>query len=166
MYYENFENLCNLKNVNPSQVSKATGISTATLSSWKKGRYTPKIDKLKTLADYFEVSLDYMKSGHEPDFNEMYLNDSAFELYLKQIGWNTKYLSGGSYDISNGQVSVNISDDEFHRFESEIRHRCNEKIRGFINNSLDSNMPIAAHERTDTEVTDEMAESDLEKMDF
>lgn len=39
-------------------VSKNTGISTATLTNWKYGRYTPKVDKLKKIADYFGVSLE------------------------------------------------------------------------------------------------------------
>lgn len=65
MYYENFEKLCKKYNVTPSKVSKATGISTATLSSWKKGIYTPKQDKLQLIADYFNVSIDYLMTGEE-----------------------------------------------------------------------------------------------------
>ena len=60
MYYENFEMLCNLKGVKPSAVSKATGVSTATLTSWKQGKYTPKPDKLRKIAEYFGVSLEYL----------------------------------------------------------------------------------------------------------
>lgn len=41
------------------QVAKDTGISTATLSNWKLGKYQPKIPKLKILADYFGVTVDY-----------------------------------------------------------------------------------------------------------
>lgn len=36
MYYEIFAKLCYESGVKPADVSKATGISTATLSSWKK----------------------------------------------------------------------------------------------------------------------------------
>lgn len=63
MYYENFEKLCLEKNVTASKVSKNTGISTATLSSWKNGTYTPKQDKLQLIADYFDVTLDYLVTG-------------------------------------------------------------------------------------------------------
>ena len=41
------------------QVSKDTGISTATLSNWKAGNYSPKVDKLKILANYFNVPIEY-----------------------------------------------------------------------------------------------------------
>lgn len=60
MYYENFEKLCEKHKTNPSQVSKATGISTATFTSWKKGVYTPKNDKLQKIAEHFGVSLAYL----------------------------------------------------------------------------------------------------------
>lgn len=55
MYYETFRLLCEKKGIKPSDVSKATGISTATLTNWKQGKYTPKYDKLKVIANYFDV---------------------------------------------------------------------------------------------------------------
>ena len=41
------------------EISKQTGVSTSTLTNWKYGRYTPKTDKLKKLATYFGVSIEY-----------------------------------------------------------------------------------------------------------
>ena len=67
MYYENFENLCKINNVKPNQVSKATGIHTATLTSWKQGKYTPKPEKLQLIADFFNVSVDYLMTGEKPE---------------------------------------------------------------------------------------------------
>lgn len=78
MYYENFQHLCEANKVTPSKVSKATGISTATLTSWKKGVYTPKQDKLQLIADYFNVSVDYIMTGKETEFSiEMAQKDVA-----------------------------------------------------------------------------------------
>jgi transcriptional regulator with XRE-family HTH domain len=65
MYYENFEKLLTIKGVKPSDVAKATGISTATLSNWKKGGYTPKQGKLQLIADYFDVKVDCLLNGNE-----------------------------------------------------------------------------------------------------
>ena len=67
MYYENFEALCNERGVKPGTVSKATGVSTATLTNWKKGNYTPKSDKLKLIADYFGVDVNYLLTGQHPE---------------------------------------------------------------------------------------------------
>lgn len=57
--YKKFEALLDDKKITPYKVSKETGISTATLSDWKSGRSKPKVDKLKILADYFNVPIEY-----------------------------------------------------------------------------------------------------------
>lgn len=57
--YEKFEKLLVERNLTAYRVSKDTGISTATLTEWKNGRYKPKVDKLMVLADYFKVPLEY-----------------------------------------------------------------------------------------------------------
>lgn len=83
MYYENFEKLCNLNGVRPGTVSKATGISTATLTSWKQGKYTPKMDKLQIIADYFHVSVEYLTSGEdksEQSDNRYYINEETSKM--------------------------------------------------------------------------------------
>lgn len=57
--YEKFQKLLDERHLTAYQVSKDTGIATSTLSEWKSGTYTPKVDKLIVLADYFEVPLEY-----------------------------------------------------------------------------------------------------------
>lgn len=64
--YEQFEKLCKINNVTPYRVCKETGLTTATISNWKAGRYTPKADKLQKIADYFGVTLEYLMTGTEP----------------------------------------------------------------------------------------------------
>lgn len=63
--YEIFEQLLNDHGVTAYRVAKETGITTATLTSWKQGKYTPKREKLQKIADYFEVSLEYLMTGQE-----------------------------------------------------------------------------------------------------
>lgn len=57
--YEKFEELLKENNVNPYQVAKATGIVQSTFYDWKAGRYTPKVDKLQKIAEYFDVPITY-----------------------------------------------------------------------------------------------------------
>lgn len=57
--YEKYAELRDNAGVTDYEVAKNTGVSTATLSNWKAGRYTPKVDKLQKIADYFEVGIDY-----------------------------------------------------------------------------------------------------------
>ena len=57
--YEKFQELLVKHGKTSYQVSKDTGISETVFSYWKSGRSKPKIDKLKVLADYFGVTIDY-----------------------------------------------------------------------------------------------------------
>ena len=65
--YSRFERLLKEKGVTAYRVAEDTGVSTATLSNWKAGRYTPKVDKLTALANYFGVSLGYMLGEGEDE---------------------------------------------------------------------------------------------------
>lgn len=57
--YKKFAELLEKNNMTAYQVSKQTGISTSTLSEWKNGNYTPKLDKLQKIANFFGVTVDY-----------------------------------------------------------------------------------------------------------
>lgn len=57
--YKKYAELRDNAGLTDYRVSKDTGISTATLSSWKNGNYSPKFDKLLTLAKYFNVPVEY-----------------------------------------------------------------------------------------------------------
>lgn len=76
--YEIFEELLKKNGVTAYKVAKETGITTATLTSWKQGKYTPKQEKLQKIADYFGVSLNYL-SGKPDDENDSD-NESEFNI--------------------------------------------------------------------------------------
>ena len=61
--YETFEKLLHAHNVKVSDVARATGIRPSTFSDWKNGHYTPKRDKLQKIADFFNVSIEYLETG-------------------------------------------------------------------------------------------------------
>ena len=61
--YKIFDRLLKRDNVTAYRVSKETGIAQATLIDWKNGRSTPKFDKLKKIADYFGVTVEYLMGG-------------------------------------------------------------------------------------------------------
>ena len=63
--YEKYAAIRDEKGVTDYQVWKDTGIATATLSDWKNGISKPKTDKLKILADYFGVTIEYFLEQEE-----------------------------------------------------------------------------------------------------
>lgn len=78
--YSVFEKLLKDRGITAYKVAKDTGVTTATLSSWKTGRYEPKPEKLKIIADYFGVSVDYLMTGEEKESDKYYLNDETAEM--------------------------------------------------------------------------------------
>ena len=60
--YEKYVELRNSKNLTDYRISEDTGIPKSTFSDWKSGRSKPKIEKLKILANYFGVSIEYFLS--------------------------------------------------------------------------------------------------------
>ena len=61
--YENYAAIRTSAGLRDADVSKATGVSTATLSEWKKGRYQPKIDKLEKIANFLKVNIEAITQG-------------------------------------------------------------------------------------------------------
>lgn len=65
--YEIFEQLLKERGITAYRLAKETGVTTATLTGWKQGKYTPKQDKLQKIADYFGVSLEYLMGNTNAD---------------------------------------------------------------------------------------------------
>lgn len=57
--YKKFAELLGKCNKTAYQVAKDTGIAQSVLSDWKTGRSKPKAEKLKILADYFGVDIEF-----------------------------------------------------------------------------------------------------------
>lgn len=58
--YKYFSEILQSRGISPYKVSKATGISQQTLSDWKNGKSIPKRDKLQKIADYLNISIDFL----------------------------------------------------------------------------------------------------------
>lgn len=60
MFWNIFCDLCKMQGKTPNAVTKALGLSTATATNWKTSGRTPNGDTLRAIADYFNVSVDYL----------------------------------------------------------------------------------------------------------
>ena len=57
--YEKYVELRDKKGVTDYRLAMDTGIPKSTFTDWKNGRSKPKTEKLKTIAEYFGVSIEY-----------------------------------------------------------------------------------------------------------
>lgn len=62
MFWERFYELCCRNNIKPNPLGKILGISSGVITKWKYGSL-PTADALLKIADYFNVSVDYL-IGH------------------------------------------------------------------------------------------------------
>lgn len=92
--YEKFEELLKKNNVTAYRVAKETGVTTATLTSWKQGKYTPKREKLQKIADYFGVGIEYFtgEGPVEETSNQGYYIDEETARTAQEIYNNDKIL--------------------------------------------------------------------------
>ena len=59
MKYQKFDQLVTASGTTAYRVAKDIGISPVVFSDWKSGKSKPKVDKLKMIADYFGVTIEY-----------------------------------------------------------------------------------------------------------
>ena len=64
--YQNYVKLRDQHGLTDYEVAKRAGFTNATLSNWKAGRYTPKLDKIKAIADVLGVTIDELIREEEP----------------------------------------------------------------------------------------------------
>lgn len=85
---DRYEKLLKKKGYSNADVVRGTGIPSTTLYDWKSGKYELKLDKVIAMAEFFDVSLDYLVLGKESD-NEIVrvceeLNEEGRELLLNR----------------------------------------------------------------------------------
>ena len=80
--YEIYQRLLDEKGLKNADVARATGISNMTLSDWKRGKSVPKSDKMRKIAEYLNVSADYLTTGKE---TELTAEMAEIDLELSQM---------------------------------------------------------------------------------
>lgn len=58
------------KNVSAHKLEVEAGLSNASIQAWKKGKAQASIASLQKIADYFDVSINYILYGKENEFTE------------------------------------------------------------------------------------------------
>ena len=108
--YERLELLLKEKGITAYKLAQDTGVSTATLTSWKQGKYVPKPEKLQKIADYFGVTLDYLY-GKPDSKTTSTQEENATLLSQKDERDIAKRLEATLADLENSQEALMFSGD-------------------------------------------------------
>ena len=113
------------KGVTLEQISKDTDISFSALSAYERGTRNPKINTIRTLAEYFGVSSDYLEGRYETQY---IIKDAT------DIG-NIIYELRSKSGLSQLQVAndLKIPVSTFSRYEISVREPKLQKINEILN---------------------------------
>ena len=118
--YEKFNKLLQEKGLTAYKVAKDTGVSRSTLAAWKKNEYTPKLDKLQKLANYFGVSVSYLTGesdeiGNTEQVQNGYYVDKETAEYAEMLRTrpNARLLFSAAKDISKEDMKKAVEYIEF-----------------------------------------------------
>lgn len=64
---QRIRNLCSNQGITVAELERRIGLSNGQISKWNKQK--PGVDKVSKVADYFNVSIDYLLGRNEDDFS-------------------------------------------------------------------------------------------------
>lgn len=112
MDYAIFDRLLKKSGATVYRVSKSTGISASTFSDWKSGRSVPKIDKIKLIADFFDVPLEYMMGEVEGE-RSSFTSDGALIPIIGEIRAGSPIITNESVQ-GYEKAEVGEADEHFY----------------------------------------------------
>lgn len=78
-FWDNYVGLCAANGKTPNGAAEEIGISSGSITAWKKGR-VPRPQNQKQIADYFGVTVDYLLTGEQKENPTSVAADGVDEL--------------------------------------------------------------------------------------
>lgn len=110
-------NRCNELGINKTTVLKEVGINTSFFSEWKKGKVkAPSYEKIVKIAEYLEISLDYLTYGKE-NFSDLSEDEEKIISIYRQLDIKEKYKLLGMFELKLSELndkkikSLNLDSD-------------------------------------------------------
>ena len=91
--YERIESLRKKRGISQGCLEKELGFSNGSISKWKTSM--PKPERLQKIADYFDVSVDYLMTGKEPtSVDYLYTDENAdFLIEITRMSKNKDFVT-------------------------------------------------------------------------
>lgn len=111
--YDRLERLMQEKGVKVADVAKATEIGSSVFTDWKKGRYTPKADKLYAIAKYFDVPMEYFFDDEQLGYYHENIQGQISD-YLKRIKPMYRVSAGdGAFNDTYAADNISIGEEGY-----------------------------------------------------
>lgn len=116
--YDRYCEIRDLKGLKDSNVAAGTGIGKSTFSDWKSGRSQPKQDKLQKIADFLNVSLEYLMTGKEKDWEPAFTSKDERDVQ-KELERTLNSLQNDTGLMFDGEV---LDDETRELLEASLEH--------------------------------------------
>ena len=131
MIYNRIINLCKQHNIKITTLLKELKIAAGASTSWKKKGTIPSSDALIKLAEYFNVSIDYILFGKDPTFPAEY--QSLISSYQELSKDNQQLLQ----DIISSMIDIQNANEKRSKIEyTTIKHSLH-KVSAGLGEALD-----------------------------
>lgn len=117
MFYEKLKELRKSKNVLQKDLATYLGVTDVTYSRYEKGVRQPDFDTLTKLAEYFNVTTDYLL-GNESSFIPVQITDDVYSFPIRLMGNgscglgcnNIDYVAMDTFDIPSSWIVGDYED--------------------------------------------------------
>lgn len=99
------------RGLSQTDMAKAFGLTQSTVGGWESGARSPKLDMLVRLADYFQVTTDYLLDRVPRSVPSLDLTDEQAELlevYAELNHSGKRQLFGRAYDLLEKQKADDL----------------------------------------------------------
>lgn len=130
MFFDTFYELCKKKGVSCKKAVLEMGLSNSIATKWRKTAATPTGETLQRIAQYFDVSIDYLLS-YDPNLEK---SDELISLYYKSVlSWSTnKFISKTNQKNVKGHFAELLL--RYKLFLEALSHHDRDRIEAEIQN--------------------------------
>lgn len=82
MFYDLFKSLCDKKGVSVSRACIEMGLSRSIAAKWKNTKTNPSAEVIPKIAQYFNVSTDYLLGNEKENDTAPYIEDDSEEFII------------------------------------------------------------------------------------
>ena len=117
------------KGINQSDLARHLGLTRQSISLYYSGKITPELDTLLKIAEYFEVSLDYLVTGDKPENNQVRVELGLSEKALEFLSEAAHAQNGEELSNISEQINKFLSDRDFYLLLKSCEEAISDKTK-------------------------------------
>ena len=85
VFDKRLKNLRSEAKINQTDLARALGVTQGTIGNWETGKRIPDAETLKEVANYFNVSVDYLIGNDTKEESQAYFDDPKIKMLARNL---------------------------------------------------------------------------------